>query len=115
MARPVLIVDDDPVQRRIVEAAVSKFGYETLVADGGEAALAAMDGPRGRDIAVLPLEGGQPAENEKAEVPAVQQKERRHNRQQKQRNRRREPAEDPDADVNTGSFGDDIPSFLQKR
>jgi DNA-binding NtrC family response regulator len=56
MARPVLIVDDDPVQRRIVEAAVSKFGYETLVADGGEAALAAMDGPRGRDIAVLILD-----------------------------------------------------------
>src|SRR5690606_25060022 len=56
MARPILIVDDDPVQRRIVEAAVSKFGYETLVADGGEAALAAMDGPRGRDIAVLILD-----------------------------------------------------------
>ena len=56
MARPVLIVDDDPVQRRIVEAAVSKFGYETLVADGGEAALAAMDGPRGRDIAVVILD-----------------------------------------------------------
>ena len=56
MARPILIVDDDPVQRRIVEAAVSKFGYETLVADGGEAALAAMDGPRGRDIAVVILD-----------------------------------------------------------
>jgi DNA-binding NtrC family response regulator len=56
MARPVLIVDDDPVQRRIVEAAVSKFGYETLVADGGEAALAVMDGPRGRDIAVVILD-----------------------------------------------------------
>jgi len=56
MARPVLIVDDDPVQRRIVEAAVSKFGYEPIAVDDGETALAEMDGPRGRDIAVILLD-----------------------------------------------------------
>lgn len=56
MARPVLIVDDDPVQRRIVEAAISKFGHETLVADGGQAALDVLDGARGRDVAVVILD-----------------------------------------------------------
>ncbi|MEO4001612.1 sigma-54 dependent transcriptional regulator [Mesorhizobium sp. CAU 1732] len=56
MARSVLIVDDDPVQRRIVEAAVSKFGYEAIAVDGGEAALTAMDGPRGRDVGVVILD-----------------------------------------------------------
>jgi superfamily II DNA/RNA helicase len=86
----------------------------TMVTPADEKALGNIHRLIGRDIAVLPLEG-QPTENEKVEVPAVQQKERRPNRQEKQRTRRREPAEDPDEEVNTGSFGDDIPSFLQKR
>jgi len=56
MARPVLIVDDDPVQRRIVEATIAKFGHEAVAVEGGEAALAALDGPRGRDYAVVILD-----------------------------------------------------------
>ena len=88
----------------------------TMVLPADEKALGNIHKLIGRVIAVLSLEGGAPpAENEKVEVPAVQQKERRHNRQQKQRTRRREPAEDPDEEVNSGSFGDDIPAFLQKR
>ena len=42
MAERVLIVDDDPVQRRLLENMAAKAGYETVVVDGGEAALAAM-------------------------------------------------------------------------
>ena len=56
MARTILIVDDDPVQRRIVEGAISKFGYETLAVDGGDAALASLDGPRAGDIAAMVLD-----------------------------------------------------------
>jgi DNA-binding NtrC family response regulator len=56
MAGPILIVDDDPVQRRLLEAAVVKFGHEAIVADGGKAALAALDGPRGRDASVVILD-----------------------------------------------------------
>jgi DNA-binding NtrC family response regulator len=56
MSRPVLVVDDDPVQRRLVEAAVAKFGHDAVAVDGGEAALAALDGPRGRDFAVIILD-----------------------------------------------------------
>ena len=39
MPDTILIVDDDPVQRRLVEAMVQRFGYEALTADGGDAAL----------------------------------------------------------------------------
>jgi DNA-binding NtrC family response regulator len=39
MPDTVLIVDDDPVQRRLLEAMVQRFGYEPETADGGDAAL----------------------------------------------------------------------------
>ncbi|HSV22921.1 MAG TPA: sigma-54 dependent transcriptional regulator [Xanthobacteraceae bacterium] len=42
MVERVLIVDDDPVQRRLIENIVGKAGYETASVDGGEAALKAM-------------------------------------------------------------------------
>jgi DNA-binding NtrC family response regulator len=42
MVERVLIVDDDPVQRRLVENIVGKAGYETAAVDGGEAALKVM-------------------------------------------------------------------------
>ncbi|MBI1619700.1 sigma-54-dependent transcriptional regulator [Aquamicrobium zhengzhouense] len=43
MARSVLIVDDDPVQRRLLEAAVSKAGHAVITADSGEAGLSALE------------------------------------------------------------------------
>ena len=45
MPQSVLIVDDDPVQRRLVENMLRRFGYETLVAEGGDAAAALLCGP----------------------------------------------------------------------
>jgi DNA-binding NtrC family response regulator len=39
MTSTILIVDDDPVQRRLLEAMVRRFGYEAESAEGGEAAL----------------------------------------------------------------------------
>src|SRR5690606_6695511 len=44
MSQVVLIVDDDPVQRRLLEAMVQRFGYRALIADGGDAALALLTG-----------------------------------------------------------------------
>lgn len=35
----ILIVDDDPVQRRLLEATVEKFGYTSTSAEGGQEAL----------------------------------------------------------------------------
>ena len=43
MTATILIVDDDPVQRRLLEATVRRFGYEPEVVDGGAAALARLD------------------------------------------------------------------------
>lgn len=38
----ILVVDDDPVQRRLLEAHVRRFGHEAVTAEGGEAALARL-------------------------------------------------------------------------
>jgi DNA-binding NtrC family response regulator len=44
MAATILIVDDDAVQRRLVENMVQKCGYETIVVDTGDAAVALLAG-----------------------------------------------------------------------
>src|SRR5579863_2452467 len=46
----VLIVDDDPVQCRLLEGMLQKFGYETTVIDNGDAALALLTGADGARI-----------------------------------------------------------------
>ena len=38
MSATILIADDDPVQRRLLEAMVRRFGYEVTTVEGGEAA-----------------------------------------------------------------------------
>jgi DNA-binding NtrC family response regulator len=45
MSEVVLIVDDDPVQRRLLEAMVHRFGYQAIVAEGGDAAVELLTGP----------------------------------------------------------------------
>src|SRR6202790_22733 len=48
MAANILIADDDPVARRLVENMVQKCGYETIVVESGDAAIAtltALDAP----------------------------------------------------------------------
>ncbi|HEY4193078.1 MAG TPA: sigma-54 dependent transcriptional regulator [Mesorhizobium sp.] len=54
MTGSILIVDDDPVQRRLVEAAVTKFGHVAVVAESGEAGLKAME-RRGISVVILDL------------------------------------------------------------
>jgi DNA-binding NtrC family response regulator len=46
----ILIVDDDPVQCRLLEGMLQKFGYETQIRDNGDAALALLHGPEGARI-----------------------------------------------------------------
>ncbi len=56
MAERILIVDDDPVQRRLIENMISRLGYEAVTADGGDAALAVLsDTTAGIDCIVLDL------------------------------------------------------------
>src|SRR6201981_1493347 len=45
MAASILIADDDAVARRLVENMVRKCGYETIVVDSGDAAIATLTAP----------------------------------------------------------------------
>jgi DNA-binding NtrC family response regulator len=45
MAATILIADDDAVQRRLVENMVQKCGYEALVVESGDAAMALLTAP----------------------------------------------------------------------
>jgi DNA-binding NtrC family response regulator len=56
MAATILIVDDDPVQRRLVENMVQKCGYEAVVADSGDAALTMLTGPDSAAIDAVVLD-----------------------------------------------------------
>jgi len=56
MAETILIVDDDPVQRRLLEGMATRFGYEVMTVEGGDAAVAAVTAPDARiDCMVLDL------------------------------------------------------------
>src|SRR5690606_32692726 len=52
----ILVVDDDPVQRRLVEAVLARAGHDLLLVESAEAALAAFEGPRGGDIGLVVLD-----------------------------------------------------------
>ena len=56
MPKRILIADDEPVQRRLLEAAVTRMGFEPVIADGGAAALAALDAGTQAAISVVILD-----------------------------------------------------------
>ena len=56
MSERILIVDDDPVQRRLLENMVRRFGYEPLVAEGGDAAVALLTVADGAPIHAVVLD-----------------------------------------------------------
>ena len=56
MAEVVLIVDDDPVQRRLLEAMIQRFGYRTTVVESGDAACKLLVGPQAERIDAVILD-----------------------------------------------------------
>jgi DNA-binding NtrC family response regulator len=56
MTSTILIADDDPVQRRLLEAMVRRFGYAAVTVDGGEGALARLQSPDEAPIDLLILD-----------------------------------------------------------
>lgn len=52
----ILIVDDDPVQCRLLEGMLRKFEYETVTLDNGDAALALLAGTDGTHIKCVILD-----------------------------------------------------------
>ncbi len=49
----VLIAEDDSISRRILEATLTKWGYDVIITCDGEAAWAAMQGPEAPRLVIL--------------------------------------------------------------
>ncbi|WDI31450.1 sigma-54 dependent transcriptional regulator [Hyphococcus flavus] len=56
MVKTILIVDDDPTQRRLMRGVCEKAGYPVLQADSGENALSLLQSEQGADIALIMLD-----------------------------------------------------------
>jgi DNA-binding NtrC family response regulator len=56
MAALLLIVDDDPIQRRLLEAMARRFGYEAESTDSGESAVARLEATDRPSINLLILD-----------------------------------------------------------
>ena len=56
MAKTILIVDDDPTQRRLMRAVCEKAGYPVLQADSGENALSLLQSQQGADVSLVMLD-----------------------------------------------------------
>ena len=56
MSQCVLIVDDDPAQRRILEETIKRFGYSTKCASGGEEALSTLESADSAKISIVLLD-----------------------------------------------------------
>src|SRR3954453_15080422 len=56
MGHHILIIDDDPVQRRLLEAVITRAGMAVVTAPGGQPALDLLHGPRGDHIGLILLD-----------------------------------------------------------
>jgi DNA-binding NtrC family response regulator len=56
MASRVLIVEDDPAQRRILEELVKRFGFDVIAVDGGLKGIEALNAPSGGAIELVILD-----------------------------------------------------------
>ena len=56
MAKTILIVDDDPTQRRLMRAVCERGGYPVLQADSGEAALSVLQSQEGAEVSLIMLD-----------------------------------------------------------
>src|SRR5438270_2274341 len=56
MPQTILVVDDDPVQRRLLETAIGRSGMSVVTAPGGQPALDLINGPRGEQITLMLLD-----------------------------------------------------------
>jgi DNA-binding NtrC family response regulator len=55
MAKTVLVVDDDPTQRRLIQAVLEREGFGVAQAQGGEDALARLQAGGAADVIILDL------------------------------------------------------------
>ncbi len=63
MSQIVLIVDDDPVQRRILESMITKIGFQAIPASGGIEAMTILESKISKNISVVLLDLEMPEVN----------------------------------------------------
>jgi DNA-binding NtrC family response regulator len=56
MTQTILVVDDDPVTCRLLEAAITRYGLKVVTASGGGPALDLLLSPSGEDISLVLLD-----------------------------------------------------------
>jgi DNA-binding NtrC family response regulator len=56
MAKRVLVVDDDPAQRRILEETIKRMGFETRTTGSGESAVEMLEGSERGNISLVLLD-----------------------------------------------------------
>ena len=56
MADLILIVDDEPVQRRLMQGLIEKLGYRTICVDSGKAAMDVLSGKQGPRVSAMILD-----------------------------------------------------------
>jgi DNA-binding NtrC family response regulator len=56
MPATILVVDDDPVQRRLLTANIERLGYSAVAVDGGEAALRQLSAGEGDAVGLVILD-----------------------------------------------------------
>jgi DNA-binding NtrC family response regulator len=56
MTKRVLVVDDDPIQRRLLEETIKRLGYEVRTVSTGEQAVEILEGPERSSISLVLLD-----------------------------------------------------------
>lgn len=56
MSATILVVDDDPVQRRLLDAMLKRFGYDVVTAESGVEALRLVGGSEGERVDAVVLD-----------------------------------------------------------
>ena len=74
MAKRVLIVDDDPVQRRLLEEMIKRLGFETKTAGSGDSALQILEGDDKDSISLVLLDLVMPGTDGMAVLDRLQSK-----------------------------------------
>ena len=63
MTHTILIVDDDPTQRRLMQAVIERNGYQTLQGSSADEMFRVLEGPRGSDVGLVMLDLVMPGED----------------------------------------------------
>jgi DNA-binding NtrC family response regulator len=77
MPKRILVVDDDPAQRRILEETIKRFGYHVETAHSGESALAALKADTSAEICLILLDLVMPGTDGMAVLSAMRSLPRR--------------------------------------